>query len=368
MYPQGGDSISIFINSETGLVDYRIENSGGMAVFTVSGDYREVDGLLVPFYSESTILNTPQKIISQIDSIEVNPNIPDSIFAVPGERLFEYHFPDSVNKMEIPFIYKNGHIYIELKINGQGPFLFMLDSGAGYNLVSKRIAESVGLEIAGALPARGIGGFNNVNFAAIDSIHTDEFSIYLKKISVIEFDPAYASIFAEIDGILGYGLLSRFPFAIDFENRLFTLYDPAEEISTEDFEEVDMEIYYQLPVIETYVEGIPTRLIIDLGAQTGLFILGHARCFEGIEDKIDESAARYWVAGIGGKEQVIKTHIDSIRVGSQIINNPSAIIATTESVLPFPKYIEGIMGLEILQNFNILLNYQTEKAYFRLRN
>jgi glutamine cyclotransferase len=45
-----------------------------------------------------------------------------------------------------PFEVINGHISIKVRINGKGSFLFVLDTGAGANVVAPEIANSLSLK------------------------------------------------------------------------------------------------------------------------------------------------------------------------------------------------------------------------------
>ena len=58
---------------------------------------------------------------------------------------------------KIPIQLDPTHIFLELKVNGKGPFSFALDTGASYSAVSSRTAKEVGLATFGNFSAGGVG-------------------------------------------------------------------------------------------------------------------------------------------------------------------------------------------------------------------
>jgi outer membrane lipoprotein-sorting protein len=51
---------------------------------TVLGDYKEVNGLMMPFSMESGAKGSPQKQKIVVDKIEINADLPDSLFLLPA--------------------------------------------------------------------------------------------------------------------------------------------------------------------------------------------------------------------------------------------------------------------------------------------
>ena len=65
---------------------------------TVLGDYKEVNGMMMPFTMESGAKGSPQKQKIVIDKIEVNADLPDSLFLLPAgaKAAAKAAMPDSV--------------------------------------------------------------------------------------------------------------------------------------------------------------------------------------------------------------------------------------------------------------------------------
>ncbi len=85
--PVEGKPVTFHFDQETGLIakmSMIVESPmGEIPTETFPGDYREVDGILVPFRTKSKVLTMNQ--IIQFDSVEHNGEIPDERFALPDE-------------------------------------------------------------------------------------------------------------------------------------------------------------------------------------------------------------------------------------------------------------------------------------------
>src|SRR5437879_10761481 len=65
-------------------------------------------------------------------------------------------------------------ILLPVKVNGQGPFEFILDTGAGTSLLSPETAQKVGAKIISAKEGHSAGGKVSVSLAKVDSLAVGE--------------------------------------------------------------------------------------------------------------------------------------------------------------------------------------------------
>src|SRR2546428_14042823 len=59
-------------------------------------------------------------------------------------------------------------------VNGQGPFQFILDTGAGTSLLSPELAQKTGANIIGANEGRSAGGKVSESLGKLDALRADE--------------------------------------------------------------------------------------------------------------------------------------------------------------------------------------------------
>jgi len=363
LFPEGGDSLFVLINAATGRLEYRVESVTGITMITAYRDFRNISGVEVPFFTEVETPGAPYEISAWIDSVRINTAVPDSIFLMPGASSVDYRFPAESDSVAVKIDMKRNGLFIEVRINGRGPFLFLLDSGAASTILSKALAEDLGMTVDGAIPARGVGGFGSMGFGLIDSVNIETLSWHLKRITVFDFEDLTGTGLAEIDGILGYDFFARFPMLIDFGRKKLILYDPARADLPSFDNSLDIEIYCQVPVVEVVLDGHPVRLALDLGAQMGLMIQGHSRWYRAVAETLDDLSEESKIQGVGGAQSVKTARADSLQIGNIKIDRPTVLIAENYAAIPFPDYIEGFLGVEILKRFQLFIDYSHRKIY-----
>ncbi len=118
--------------------------------------------------------------------------------------------PASTQPVSIPFrLTETNHILIRLKINGQGPFNFIMDTGAPTMFVRVPVGKKLGLKPT----TRG--------FATLDQLEI-EGGAKLSHVQCVVQTPyqiegmnAIGASGVELDGLLGYSVLAKFRLQID---------------------------------------------------------------------------------------------------------------------------------------------------------
>lgn len=362
--PEGGDSLTLLINAANGLPEYRFETMMGLKAITTYSDFRPVAGVMTPFAIDMTTPGAPYHISGRIDSIRVNPDLPDSIFAMPGASRADFVFPVGADSIVVSCPVVDNHLFVTVRVNGRGPFRFLLDSGAGSTVLSLRVANQLGIPVSGGVPARGVGGFGALGFGAIDSITIDQLTLQYSKIMVADFDSLAGGMLADLDGVLGYDFFARFPVRIDFAGSGLIIYRP--DLPPKDIpgNQLPLDIYCQLPIINGALDGQPIRLAIDLGAQSGLMVQYNSRTYGLVRAREKKGTPTTKIGGVGGAKAVHTAVLDSLRIGTVLITAPSVMAPDDFSGMPFPDYIEGIVGIDILKKFDLYMDYGRGK--FRL--
>jgi hypothetical protein len=362
-FPEGGDSMSAFINAENGRLEYTSEIVGGVQMVSHYTDFRMVQGISTPFNVSVESPNGPYHMSATLDSLRYNPAIPDSIFAMPGSTTGDFVFQGDADSSIIPLQFSANRLSIKVSINGFGPYLFILDSGAGTTLISSKLAAELGIKPIGDVPVRGVGGYGNVQFGRIDSMVVGEVSWKLTRVNIFDFGAAMGGRMSQINGILGYDFFVRFPMKIDFDERMLVLYNHDRLLPGDVGNPMPIDVYYQLPLIECMLDGQPVRLAFDLGAEMGLYLRRLSRWYrsEGKDKSKDWRSQR--IQGLGGMQAVESGRCDSLRIGSVVVDKPMVMVSTNDRNLPFPDYIEGFLGVDILKRFILLIDYPDNRIY-----
>lgn len=118
-------------------------------------------------------------------------------------------------------------LILPVHVNGQGPYRFVLDTGATYTCVSNELADELSLPVArGQIGmGAGVGGAGRMQLVTVDSLRVG--SARAEDLSACALDLSSAqSIGIDFDGLLGLNFLREFRTVLDFDRGVVVLYRP----------------------------------------------------------------------------------------------------------------------------------------------
>ena len=117
-------------------------------------------------------------------------------------------------------------LIVPVRINGSGPFDFVLDTGATITCVDDQIAEQLSLPaVRGVMgTAAGVGGQGGVSLVEIDSLSMGGVRAHGLEACVIDLEHL-GSVGLALDGLIGLNVLREFRVTLDFERSIVTLED-----------------------------------------------------------------------------------------------------------------------------------------------
>lgn len=131
----------------------------------------------------------------------------------------------------------SGHLTVQVKVNGKGPYRLIFDTGAPVILLSGKVGREAGLLGKSAKPAPGMG-LMMPGQVRVDKLEIG--SLAAKDVNAIVLDhptvKAIAEVFGPVDGIVGFPFFARFRTSIDYQARRLTFtpngYEPADVLQT----------------------------------------------------------------------------------------------------------------------------------------
>lgn len=118
-------------------------------------------------------------------------------------------------------------LLVPVYLNGQGPFDFVLDTGATLTCVDRSVARQLELpEQRGVLGVgAGVGGAGRIRLVSVDSLRIGASRAF--DVTVCELDLAQVEqIGLQVDGLLGLNFLKAFRLTLDFEREVLILTEP----------------------------------------------------------------------------------------------------------------------------------------------
>jgi predicted aspartyl protease len=118
-------------------------------------------------------------------------------------------------------------IVVQAAVNGQGPFAFCLDTGAGRTVLSPELAERLDIRNTEATRGAGVGGEMQITRATVDSVSLGEAVVQRHIVIIGAFMEAIsAAAGTKLYGIIGHNFLNQFQVTIDYPQNRLTLVVP----------------------------------------------------------------------------------------------------------------------------------------------
>jgi hypothetical protein len=243
---------------------------------------------------------------------------------------------------------------------------FILDTGSGgISLDSTTVDDFKITPTPSDLTILGIGGIRKVSFVYNQKLKLPGLTVDSLNFHVNNYDMLTSVYGEKIDGIIGYSVLNRYIFNINYDSLRINIYTNG-RIKYPRGGWLYEPILRTLPVQNVRIrDGVTTnsRLLFDIGA--GLCLMLNK---EFIEDSnfLDKKRVLYAkeAEGVGGKIDMHLTVIKEVRLGPfRFKTVPVFIFDDIYNITSYP-YLNGLIGNDLLRRFNTTLNYAKREFYF----
>jgi len=236
---------------------------------------------------------------------------------------------------------------------------FILDTGSsGISLDSTTVAYFKLHPEASDRTIRGIAGIKKVGFLYNRSLRFPELTVDSLNFHVNDYSVLTSVYGEQIDGIIGYSLLSRYIVKINYDSLKL-------DICSKGTLRYPKGGFLFRPILST----LPVQFarIKDETLHNARFLhdIGAGVCLMLSQDFVDDSSLlqkkrKLWPKdgeGIGGKINMNLTIIKELKLGPYRFRNiPTYIFEDTYNVTSYP-YLGGLIGNDILRRFNVIFNY-----------
>jgi predicted aspartyl protease len=252
-------------------------------------------------------------------------------------------------------------ILVPTLVHGQGPFDFILDTGAGTCLLSPELARKLDVRATETKEGAGAGGKVEIEIGQVESISVGQATVENVKVGITqELAKIGACCGTRIDGGLGYNFFRDFRLTIDYRNQLLTLRDGRFDPDPRDVETGDS-VGFQLAhlskpivVVPVLVNGSgPHPFVLDTGASMTVLSTHLAK------DLGVAGAGAPVLAGAGGAASASLGTLRTLRIGSTELENVQAVISDFLDNLSrmIETDVKGIIGYNALSHFAITIDY-----------
>jgi hypothetical protein len=265
----------------------------------------------------------------------------------------------------VPFEFHNNHIYLKTKVNGQGPFYFLFDSGAGTSgsTIDASLAESLNLPVKGFINSSMIGGSQRIAYTEDVNFSFNGLNFNEKKVAFIPLKEQEKEEGHQIDGLFGYSLIKNYVIEINYRRRIITFHNHEEYKKPKNAEIIRLLDINEnkVPVIQGEILTADQRkldlmITVDTGYDRN-FLLGRKFVEENnLQADVISSETASAGKGLGGKTLLRKGKVKALRIGNVESKNPDAIFAFDEEGQFAGE--SGYIGGKFLKKYKLVLNYK----------
>jgi hypothetical protein len=356
--PEGGRPFELWVNRETHQIDRTVEESGIQTVTTYYSDYRDVDGLQIPFKMRVN-QGGDAKYDQHIEVVEVklNVDIDASRFAKPAPPPPDFEIAGGQSSVTLPFRLVNNHIYVSAQLNGKTVTL-LLDTG-GSNVITPAAAAQLGLETEGAMEGRGVGEKSvDVALTRVDALALGGAVLSNQLFAVLPLEDLWQRVEGvDAAGLIGYEVFKRFVVHIDYERSAVTLTLPSASERPTRGTVVPFELDGHLPAVHGAIDGVAGKFHIDTGSRSTVDLMRPFVEKHHLDEHFAGGVEGVSGWGVGGPARSRAVRAELLRLGEVEIQQPIVELSRQEKGAFSDRYVAGNVGAGILKRFNVTFDY-----------
>jgi hypothetical protein len=275
-----------------------------------------------------------------------------------------FHLPDSIKEMVLRYRSVQNLIVLPVTINDSITVNLILDTGCR-NLVlfGKKFKKLMRIDSDRPVQFSGLGSGKPVvgtlslyNKIAIHQVLGEKIAV------VVVPSKNILSGYKDVDGVIGFELFLKFEIELNPREGIIKFRPAENSTAPEGFQSVPLRLVELRPVMDSKVQlladnSVSCEMMIDTGSNLGLLLK---------TTELDKFVLRTEKSLIGfgfnGEVHGYKTHSDRISFdGLSMEDIPTGIIES-----PWHNYAS--IGMEILKNYVVIINYYKLYACFKTVN
>lgn len=256
----------------------------------------------------------------------------------------------------IPYTLVDNRIVIECRLDGQGPFAMILDTGSPSIAVTPETAHRLAVIVHSAGTVTGAGNDAAQNGSAkIAALSIGDLTFRNLDADVLDLTEIRTKLhFPRLDGIIGYPVLEHFATFVDVDDMTIAFDRQAPAVpsnaTTTHFSGV-------LPEIHGVVDGVAGKIVVDTGDRSSLTLFGPFAKHYGFFGRYPSKENIVTGYGLGGPVYGDVFTLPSLDVfGTRLANVVTRASRQTGGVFASDADSASI-GMGVLKRFNIVYDY-----------
>ncbi|KAF0240522.1 MAG: peptidase A2A [bacterium] len=253
-------------------------------------------------------------------------------------------------------------VLVPTYINGQGPFDFILDTGASTSLLTPSLAEKLGVVCQDEREGLVAGGKIVLGLGEVNSFSIGQAKVNDLLVGVVDLTDVCQAINADVWGGIGYNYLQNFHIHLNYQKQVLQLTTPINSYSlSNSINQIKFRLAHPqrpLIVVPAMINDTgPYYFALDTGASGTVISVDIAQVLS-LENKSMETIT----TGGGYQLSMPITEVSSLTVGNAKVENLVVVVADFFAMLSKVAGIKlhGIIGFNYLKNFIVEVDYLGE--------
>lgn len=266
---------------------------------------------------------------------------------------------------KVAFELIDNRIFVNVMINGHGPFHMILDTGASL-AVSPEVAQKAGLtpestSVTGGVGEKSVEAKNShVRDLTFGPVHLSNLDCDI--ISTADSPYVFGKI--AVDGFFGAEVFEKYVVRHDYQKKELTFYDPQTYVYSGSGESVRFERQGNIPLISAGFDGVDGRFGVDTGARSALILYGPFVADRHIVEKYQPKFQGVSGWGLGGPVRSYMVRSQSLKIGQFELHGRIARLSLNKSGATATRSKSGLIGPDVLKQFTFICDYARYRLIF----
>ena len=259
-----------------------------------------------------------------------------------------------------PFTLVDNRVFLATRLDGKGPYAFLLDTGVDGWAVATSLAHDLAIAQGKAKRITGAG-------EARDTLH--ELKLRRVNLAGLSFtdQTALSADFAALDAVIGFrhfdGIAGKPVFDayvvdLDFARSRVHFFSPAKYSAPANAKVIPFGLYEKaIPVVDGEIAGIKGRFLVDLGDRSSLTLFGPFWRAHHLERVFGPGVVAITGYGLGGPIKGELIRVPEFTLAGIPVRGIVARLSLQKSGVFNSAALAGSIGTGILKRFEVTFDY-----------
>jgi hypothetical protein len=273
---------------------------------------------------------------------------------------------------QVPFEFKGTHLSIPVKTKGSETLNFIFDTGATGASIDSASAEKLGVskENRQTVSVAGSGGSQSYQMAVDQNISVGDLHVKKLNLVLMNFSSLSNDIGSRLDGIIGYEILNQYVTQIDFDRKKLLFFDQITAVDTTGYTGIPFEfskniLIPRFPISVTLANGqtFTGKVMFDTGNAFSLIVSTPFSKYHDFSSKLGQTSLTSG-RGVNAITQDQLANIKAMSFNGFNFGEMGIRLTVNDKAEPKDGYL-GILGIEVIKRFNVILDYAHKKIYLK---